>query len=223
MSEDKEKEIEQEVISVEQEPQDQPADADRLEKGDEGVEKTPPGRFKIFLRKALIWLGVVLVAFLAGFLTDHFTLYRPMNQERLAIQEELEKAEQTLNELETENTRLVNELDSLRSEKDVLQQDLAQATANLQYYQVLVDVNNARIQLFMEDIEGAQESLAGTQALLEELLPWIEAVDADLALSLPRRLDLIVSGLVRDPDTGMIDLELFTKDLLELEPLLFEQ
>jgi len=31
---------------------------------------------------------------------------------------------------------------------------------------------------------------------------------------------LIIAGLERDPETGLIDLELFVKDLLELEPLL---
>jgi hypothetical protein len=42
-------------------------------------------------------------------------------------------------------------------------------------------------------------------------------------LSLLRRLELITDGLERDPETASIDLELFTKDLLALETLLFEE
>ena len=53
--------------------------------------------------------------------------------------------------------------------------------------------------------------------------PTIETVDAELALSMPRRLELIIAGLERDPETAAIDLELFTKDLLALEPLLFDE
>jgi hypothetical protein len=115
--------------------------------------------------------------------------------------------------LETENSRLSTQLVETT-------EALESATANALYYQLLVDVTQARVKLFMEDIEGAQESLLTTQNTLQDLLPVIETVDADLALSLPRRLDLIVSGIARDPETGMIDLELFTLDLLALEPLL---
>jgi hypothetical protein len=56
---------------------------------------------------------------------------------------------------------------------------------------------------------------------LDALGPVIEKVDEELALSMSRRLELIIAGLERDPETAAIDLELFTKDLLALEPLLF--
>jgi hypothetical protein len=36
-------------------------------------------------------------------------------------------------------------------------------------------------------------------------------------------LDLIISGLERDPETARIDLELLTKDLLALEPMLVDE
>ena len=98
--------------------------------------------------------------------------------------------------------------------------ELASVKANALYYQVLVDVNTARIELFLEDIEEAQAALENTIENLEALLPFITEVDPELALRLPRRLDQIVSGLARDLETSLIDLELFTKDLLELEPLL---
>jgi hypothetical protein len=62
--------------------------------------------------------------------------------------------------------------------------------------------------------------LKDTQKKLETLQPFINAVDPELALSLPRRMELIIAGIERDPETSRIDLELFTKDLLELEPLL---
>lgn len=178
------------------------------------IEKAPPGKFKIFMKKVLVWLVVVLIAFAAGFLLNHFLLYQPINAERIALKDQLEETTDNLSQLEAENSRLSTQLDQTRD-------DLESATANALYYQLLVDVNQARVKLFMDDVEGAQESLVNTQDTLQDLLPVIESIDADLALSLPRRLDLIVSGIVRDPETGMIDLELFTLDLLALEPLLF--
>ena len=187
-------------------------DANDIESEDR-IEKPPPSKFNIFLKKALVWLVVVLIAFAAGFLLNYFLLYQPINAERSALEGQLEETIETVSRLETENSRISTQLDETM-------EALEAATANALYYQLLVDVNQARVKLFMDDIEGAQESLVTTQDTLEALLPLIESIDADLALSLPRRLDLIVSGIVRDPETGMIDLELFTLDLLALEPLL---
>jgi chromosome segregation ATPase len=172
------------------------------------------------LRKVLIGLVIVAVIFLAGFLTDHFIRYSPLSEELEKTQAELEQANQELSDLQDENDRLTSANETALDEIADLEADLTDATANLKFFQVLVNVNTARLELFLENIEGAQAALVDTQDNLEDLLPYIEEVDAELALSLPRRLELILSGLERDPETALIDLELLTKDLLELEPLL---
>lgn len=187
---------------------------------EEKVEKKPPTRFQLFLRKALIGLVIVAMIFLAGFLTDHFVRYQPLADNLEETRTELEAANLAVSELEADNDRLNSLNRTAANEIAKLEAELSAVRANALFYQVLVDVNNARLALFMEDIEGAQAALVDTQDNLEALLPAISEVDPELALSLPRRLDLIVSGLVRDPETGLIDLELFTKDLLALEPLL---
>jgi hypothetical protein len=184
------------------------------------VEKGPPSRFVRLLRKILIGLGIVIIIFLAGFLTDHFVRYQPLSDTLDETRAELEQANQTISDLEAQKAQLTNANRTANNEIFALEAELASVKANALYYQVLVDVNTARIALFLEDIEGAQAALADTQENLEALLPSIIEVDPELGLSLPRRLELITSGLARDPETGLIDLELFTKDLLELEPLL---
>lgn len=184
------------------------------------VEKRPPNRFQRVLRKILIGLGIGALLFLAGFLTDYFVRYQPLSNTLDETRVELEQAKQTISGLEAQNTQLTNANRIANNEIFALEAELASVKANALYYQVLMDVNTARISVFMEDIEGAQTALADTQDNLEALLPYIIEVDPELGLSLPRRLDLIISGLARDPETGLIDLELFTKDLLELEPLL---
>jgi hypothetical protein len=184
------------------------------------TEKTPPSRFVRFLRKALIGLAIVAVIFFAGFLTDHFTRYRPLSDELDQTQAELGQAKLDLSALEEENDALTNANQEANNEIAEMKDELTAARANLMFYQVLVDVNTAQLALFLEDIEGAQAALEDTETNLEDLQPFITEVNSELALSLPRRLDLIISGLERDPETARIDLELLTKDLLELEPLL---
>lgn len=195
---------------------DQPASSKEKEK----AEKKPPSRFQLFLRKVLIGLAIVAVIFLAGFLTDHFIRYRPLSETLAETQTELEQVNLALSNLEDENERLKAANQIATDEITALEAELSAARANALFYQVLVDVNTARNELFLENVEGAQTALLETQDNLEDLLPFIIEVDPELGLSLPRRLDLIISGLARDPETGLIDLELFTKDLLELEPLL---
>jgi len=214
---------EHEPVSIEETTNSQPESTPSEEQPKiqkETAEKKPPTRFQRFLRKALIILAVVGLIFLAGFLTDHFVRYRPLSDTLEGTRSELEQANLTVKDLEAENASLRRSNRTANETIASLEDELANTRANAKFYQVLVDVNTARIELFLEDIEAAQAALAETQDRLADLLPVIAEVDPELALSLPRRLDLIVSGLARDPETGLIDLELFTKELLELQPLL---
>ena len=102
-----------------------------------------------------------------------------------------------------------------------LQDELETTTAHLELLQVLVDVSNARLALSLNDVEGAKAALFNTQQRLDNLVPPIAVFDTNLAQSMPQRSSLIVSGLERDTETAKIDLELFTKDLLEIEAALF--
>ena len=210
------------VEPVETEQEDQEALEPEQEK-EPRAEKKPPSRFKRFLRKALIGLAIIAVIFLAGALTYHFVRYVPLSEALEETRAELAQANDEVSALQRENERLTTAYQSAEREVADLEEELADATANLKFYQVLVNVSTARLELFLENIEGAQTALTETQENLDELLPFIEEVDPELALSLPRRLELIISGLERDPETARVDLELLTKDLLELEPLLVEE
>ena len=188
------------------------------QQAEQATEKKPQSRFQRFLRKFLIGLAIVVFIFLAGFLTNHFVRYRPLADALAETQAELTVARQAESDLEAEIVRIRRLNQAAQDEIDGLETELAAAKTNAHFYQVLVDVNAARVALFLEDIEGAEAALAETQEKLADLQPAISEVDPDLALSLPRRLELILSGLARDPETAHIDLELFTRDLLALEP-----
>jgi cell division protein FtsB len=190
---------------------------------DEDLEKQEPSKTQKFFQKALIWLIVIVIAFGSGFLLDHFLRYIPLKQDLSEARAEMQTLNKDLDELGGQIEQLRPRLEAANARISSLEDDVEMANARSQLYRVLASVNNARLDLFQEDIDAARIDLSETEGFLEELAPVIEEEDPELALSLLRRLELITDGLERDPETASIDLELFTKDLLALETLLFEE
>lgn len=191
-------------------------------------EKLQPTGLQRFFRKGLIWLVIIVIAFSAGMAADHFLRYKPLadaNAEALAAldqaQQDLSDTQADIEELGRLNQEAEDTIAKLESEKQALQDEIETTTTHLKLIQVLVDVSSARVALFLEDVEEAKDTLINTQGRLEELLPRIAEYDPALAQDMPQRLNLIISGLDRDTETVIIDLELITGDLLDIEKALF--
>lgn len=191
-------------------------------------DKPQPSRSQRFFRKALIWLVVLVITFSAGMAVDHFLRFKPLSNEYAEAQSALEQTRQELSDMQADldEMRIMNQeaedsIAKLETEKKALQDEIETTVTHLQLIQVLVDVSNARVALFLEDIEEAKDTLINTQERLEELLPRIAEYDPALAQDLPQRLNLIISGLDRDTGTVIIDLELITGDLLDIEEAVF--
>lgn len=181
------------------------------------------GRVGRFFRKVLVWLVLVAVGFAAGVATYHFVRYEPQSEDLAQARMERDLADQSIAKLqaqiEAQNASLQeanNTITSLQGEKLALQDELGATTARLNLMQVLVDVTSARVALFGDDVERAKAALLDTQQRLSDLLPAIGEVDSALAESMPQRLNLIISGMDRNVETAKVDLELLTKDLLEV-------
>jgi uncharacterized phage infection (PIP) family protein YhgE len=194
----------------------------------EKAEMAKPGRFQRILRTILIWLVVLALLFMAGVLTDEFLRYKPLAETASKAQSELDQARQELSNLQAEADQLntVNkaandQINSLEGANKKLHSELDTANAHLALLQGLVDVTDARLSLSLNDMEGAKAALVDLPQLLDNLLPFITEFDPNLAKSMPQRLDLIITGLDRDIETAKIDLELFSKDLLEVESAIF--
>jgi septal ring factor EnvC (AmiA/AmiB activator) len=192
------------------------------------AEKPQPSRLRRFFRTVLILLIVIAISFLVGVITDHYVRYKPLSKALTETQTALNQANQEIDALQAETERLntkiqeVNDnITTLEGQKKDVQDELDAATAHLELLQVLVDVSNARIALLLNDVKGAEAALVNTPQRLDNLLPRIAEFDTNLAQSTPKRLSLIFSGMNRDIETAKIDLELFTKDLLEIEAALF--
>jgi uncharacterized phage infection (PIP) family protein YhgE len=191
-------------------------------------EKKKPGRFQRILRTILIWLVVLALLFMAGVITDEFLRYKPLAETASKAQSELDQARQELSnvqaeadQLNTVNKAANDQINSLEGSNKKLQNELDAANAHLALLQGLVDVTDARLSLSLNDMDGAKAALVDLPQLLDNLLPFITEFDPNLAKSMPQRLDLIITGLDRDTETAKIDLELFSKDLLEVESTMF--
>lgn len=204
------------------EAQEEPVDDIEESLQEEKPEKQEPTKTQKFFQKALIWLIVIVIAFGSGFLLDHFLRYIPLKQDLSEARTEMQAINEDLDEVNNQIEQLRPSLEAANARISSLEEDLEIANARSQLYQVFASVNNARLDLFQEDFDAARIKLAETKQHLEELAPIIEEVDPELSLSLPRRLELIIDGLERDPETASVDLELLNKDLLALESLLFE-
>ena len=185
-----------------------------------GKETSRAGQF---FRTLLIWLGVILLAFLAGVLTYHFARYRPTATS-------LTKANQTVSELQTQNDDLSSQLkvandknSSLDSKNRSLQDDLDAANTHIELLQALAEINAAHIALANQDVAGAKVALADPPNRLEILKPAISSVDAALAENILQRLELINSSMGTDSESAQADLGLLAKNLLNVETLLFNK
>lgn len=181
------------------------------------------------LRKIGIWAVVIVLVFLAGIIADHFLRYKPLSEKLAEAQTTLAQSDLKVEDLQAKVGTLnvdIQQADEkitvLETENETIQSELDLARIHLKLMQVLVDVNYARLALFLENVEDAQKALLPTSQLLDTLAPYIAEVDQDLAANMPQRLALIISGLNRDNiDAAKIDLELFIQDLLEIKIALF--
>ena len=171
------------------------------------AEKPKMGRFQRFLRTALIALGVILVVFLAGFLTDHFARYRPTKAA-------LDQAQQSVSDLTTQ-------LEAANDRIAVLEPDLESATSHVELLGTLVELKTAHFELKNGNLAATKVALSGTAARLENLKPLVETVDATLAGNMLTRLDLIMNGMDNSPASALVDLELLFTNLQSVETLLF--
>ncbi|MCJ7735019.1 MAG: protein bicaudal D homolog [Anaerolineales bacterium] len=192
------------------------------------AEKPQPSRLQGILRKVLVWMLFIVIVFSAGIAADHYLRYKPLSEANVETQTVLDQAHQDLSDMQAGIDRLniLNQeagdnIAKLETDKKALQDEIEATTTHLKLLQVLVDVSNARVALFLENVEEAKTSLVNTQQRLENLLPRITEYDPTLAQDMSQRLNLIISGLDRDIETVKIDLELITKDLLGIEEAMF--
>ena len=83
----------------------------------------PPRQMPKWLKFGLIGLGAVVLLFLAGFLTDHFTRFQPLNASYKAVSLQAADLEKQVSSLKGELTAANAQIIDLNSDKTGLQDD----------------------------------------------------------------------------------------------------
>lgn len=191
-------------------PSAEPVSAGNIESA--GAEETPqPSRFQIFMRKALTWLAVVVVAFLGGFITFYFSLYQPKV-------DELNQAQTTLAETQDEVAQLEAQLASVSAQRDALET----ADEYRHLLSILADTYAARLALVEENTAAAKSAFSDTDETLDVIIDVIQDFDAKLAESLPQRLNLIRTNIDGNLENAIADCDLLIKDLRDIEKALYQ-
>jgi cell division protein FtsB len=184
-------------------------------------------RFQRILLLALIGLAVVVVLFLAGFLTDHFARYSPMKAELTEnltqTQSELSQSKQSMADLQSQVNDLSSQLAVTNEDKENLQADLDSANLHIELLRTLVEIKTAHIELQNDNLSGAKVTLSDTATRLETLKPLVQTVDSNLAANMQTRLNLVLNSMDTDSPTAQADLELLAKNLQSVETLLFSK
>jgi hypothetical protein len=209
-------------------------DQSTIENGD--IQKEESHSRKVF-RKFIRWTFGLLVVFGLGYLAAIFTIYTPKVDELDQSGKNLNNAQSTIMELESEINTQQNEIDrlggqinNLEAEKSNLEtenQALVDQQIGFQLQIALLktrsDVISAQVELYQENpaqarlvLDSASQNLTTVESLLPDDLK-------DVVSPLQNRLELAVGEIEDDPETAIADLAILAGDLLEIENALFNE
>lgn len=205
-----------------------------IENGDIQKEES---RTRIVFRKFIRWTFGLLIVFGLGYLTAIFTIYTPKVDELDQSGKNLDNAQSTIIELESEINAQQNEIDRLGGQINDLKTEISNLETENQAFveeqigfhlQIALlktrsDVISAQVELYQENPAQARlilDSASQNLAMIESLLPDDLK---DVVSPLQNRLELAVGEIEDDPETAIADLAILAGDLLEIENALFNE
>jgi len=180
-------------------------------------------RFGRFNKALLRWLVIILGLFALGLVAAYFQLVKPLRAELDTTRTSLQD---TQAELETAQTKLAD----LQQEKDALDEEYALSEdalslANNQVTYLVIKSEILKARLALKNSAGGPEALEAlklAQENLEQLVPFIQEQDPNLADLLRSRLEVAVAEVKRDPVEAPEAVDDAYTRLLDLEEFLFE-
>jgi chromosome segregation ATPase len=183
----------------------------------------PPRKMPRWLRLGLIGLGIVVLLFLAGFLTDHFVRYQPLNASYITISQQAADLQKQVTGLKDELTAANAQIVDLKSNKTGLQSDLATALTHVELLRAMSEIQAAQVALANADVSGAKVALVDTPKRLENLKSAIAPVDAALAENMSARLDTAIAAIDTNIGAAKTTLATLANNLLNIEALLYKK
>jgi chromosome segregation ATPase len=172
-----------------------------------------PSRIGGWMRRALRWIVLLVIAFALGVGATWAARVRPDGARIQALSTSLSQAQ---DQLQAQNSELAD-LRPLRSANASLQDQLNAAQNRILLLQALVDVTGAQVALAQGKTQQAQQSLSGTDARLQELGASIGPSYGDQVTALRGRLKLASGELESDAFAAGNDLEVLASNLANLD------
>jgi hypothetical protein len=200
-----------------------------IEQGDEfdlGILEPPlpldetfsePSKLRIFLRRLVRWLVVVMVIFALGVAATWLTRVAPQQKEIENLEHDLEMSRENADLSASE----VEDLLPLVDENAELKSDITAMEMHVETLKIQGDVASAQLALLAEDFVTARASLAGTDTRLDALMRNLDGEDRNTVQGMLTRLDLVLEELGEDSFAAIRDLEVLSSNLAALERSIF--
>lgn len=196
--------------------------SDKKAQNSANEKKENPSKINNFFRAVVKWMVIIIISIIIGSAAVYYYVYRPAAEELAAAQTSLEDTKQML--LETQNTlqSTEKEMIELQSKYQETLQELANEKAYTTYFKALNSITAVQLELEREDDLAANVAFNLAKQNIEELLPIVQEKDAEMAVKLEKRTDVVFEKI--DAINTNTDMEQFRNNILkELEELLFPQ
>ena len=167
----------------------------------------PETRLNKFIRGALRWVLVGLLAFAAGALLITFALYAP-----------------TWKKLDIANTTITTKTDqitTLRTGNETLQKNLDSNTLHMYILEALSGVRGASLAVAADDYAGARLSLTQASEALDTLSGLLETDQKDVLTAMKQSAAQALTDVKANLKSAQPELDQLTKNLVQLEANLF--
>jgi hypothetical protein len=173
------------------------------------------------LRPFLRWAAAITGLFALGLLAGYLLLYQPTQQNLDAANEQLNQQKTEMERLQAQITVLQNSVVAADQAVQAAQVNLSKAEARNNLLVLIYDVANARTYLAQKDGAKVMTAIDQARTDLTTFQPYLVAAKKDLSDELNGRLETVRSVLVRDAQQAQVDLDSLYNALLAANQLLF--
>ncbi|MBN2500025.1 MAG: hypothetical protein JXB38_04600 [Anaerolineales bacterium] len=177
-------------------------------------EAGPETRLQKVMRGALRWVPVGLLAFGAGALLITFALFLPARQKLAIANTDLENANTTI-------TSKTEQITTLQTDNETLQENLDCTTLHMYLLQALSGVRAASLAVAADDYAGARLSLIQASEALDTLSDLLGTDQKDVFSAMQESAALALADVQNDLKSAQPELDQLTKNLVQLEDNLF--
>ena len=178
------------------------------------TEAKPETRLNKFIRGALRWVLVGLLAFAAGALIITFALFIPTRQK-------LDLASTDLEQANTMISAKTDQVATLQTDNEALQEQLDSNTLHMYVLEALSGVRGASLAVAAEDYAGARLSLIQASEAIDTLSGLLGTDQKDVLTAMKQSAAQALTEVKANLKSAQPELDQLTQNLVQLEENLF--